>query len=150
VEDFTLKQVCWLLTITVSLALLSFGEAGAKSYPRDGHFKRLPSDNDWWYFVDRVNWEIKAPDKWTHFMGSYALSEVIHQVTENKGWAILVTVGLGILKEHDDAYREGWSSRDLYMDLSGVAASTLLPDNLKLLAYYDDTEVMLKLSLLVR
>ena len=149
-ESITLKQVLQLFAITVSLILLSFGEAGAKSYPRDGHFKRLPVEKDWWYSIDRENWEIKAPDKWQHFMGSYALAEVIYHVTENKSWTILVTFGLGILKEYDDAYREGWSTRDLYMDFSGVAASTLLPDNIKLLAYYDDTEVMLKLSLLVR
>ncbi|MFQ6008696.1 MAG: DUF2279 domain-containing protein [Candidatus Zixiibacteriota bacterium] len=142
-----MKQVCWFLTITISLVLLFFGEAGAKSYLRDGHFKRLPLEKDWWYYIDRENWYIKAPDKWQHFMGSYALAEVVYHVTENKGWTMLVTVGLGILKEYDDAYREGWSVRDIYMDLGGVAASTLLPDNIKLLAYYNDKEVMFKLSL---
>jgi hypothetical protein len=118
-----------------------------KSYPRDGRFKELSKDKDYWYFIDRNNWLIKAPDKWTHYMGSYTLAEVIHQITDDKRWASIVALGLGLLKEYDDGYREGWSRRDLLMDFSGVASAMLLPKNVKLLAYYDNTAVTLRLSL---
>jgi len=143
-----LKQVYRLLVIGICLVLFSGSKVSAKSYPKDGLFKQLPCHKDQWYSIDRENWYIKAPDKWTHFMGSYALTEVINGVVKNKIWAGIVTFGLGVLKEYDDAYREGWSGRDLYMDIGGVAASALLPDNMKLLAYYDDTAVTLKLSVL--
>ena len=56
---------------------------------------------------------------------------------------------MGLLKEVDDGYREGWSRRDLLVDVGGVASSMFLPSNMKLLAYYDDSSVMFKLSLIV-
>lgn len=83
-------------------------------------------------------------------MGSYALTEVTNKVVKGKVWAGIIALGMGVLKEYDDAYREGWSARDLYMDIGGVAASTLLPDNMKLLAYYCDTAVIFKLSLAIQ
>lgn len=144
------KLVCCLAVITSCLVLWPFGQAAAKSFPKDGRFKQLEPYKDRWYFIDHKNWYIKAPDKWTHFMGTYALTEVTHRVVKDKAWAGVIALGLGVLKEVDDAYREGWSRRDLYMDIGGVAASVLLPQNMKLLAYYDDTSVMLKLSLVIQ
>ncbi|MEW5995297.1 MAG: hypothetical protein AB1744_13025, partial [Candidatus Zixiibacteriota bacterium] len=123
--------------------------SAAGSYPKQGGFKKLPTHKDKWYQVDNINWYIKAPDKWTHFMGSYALTELTGEIVRDKALAGMITFGLGILKEMDDAYREGWSDRDLYMDFGGVASSLLLPDNWKLLAYYDDRQVMFKLSVIV-
>ncbi len=145
-----LKIVCCIAIITGCLTLWPSGEAAAKSFPKDGRFKQLEPNRDPWYYIDHKNWYIKAPDKWTHFAGSYALAEVAHRFTGDKAWAGVIALGLGVLKEVDDARREGWSKRDLYMDIGGVAASVLLPDNMRLLAYYDDTVVMWKLSLVIR
>lgn len=143
------KRVWYSLLIVFFLVLPSFAEASGRSYPKDNHFKQLPRYKDPWYFIDNKNWYIKAPDKWTHFMGSYALTEAINKIVGDKILAGIVTFGLGVLKEHDDAYREGWSPRDIYMDVGGVAASMLLPDNVRLLAYYDDNAVTFKLSVLI-
>jgi hypothetical protein len=142
-----LRAIWCGLLISFCLGLPSLVDAGGEFYPRDGRFKQLSLAKDQWYFVDRGNWLIKAPDKWTHFMGSYALAEVIHEITRDKAWSGLVTISLGILKEYDDAFREGWSVRDLCMDIGGVASATIMPHNVKLLAYYREREVMFKLSL---
>lgn len=129
--------------------LLMVQSTQAESYPRDGRFKQLPAERDKWYFVDYDNWYIKAPDKWVHFMGSYALTEAGVQMVGSKTWAGFISLGLGMLKELDDAYREGWSQRDLYMDLGGVASSLFLPDHVLLLADYDDTTVRLRLTVIL-
>ena len=136
--------------IVVCLMIWPSAEISAKSFHRDGKFKQLDSERDRWFYVDHNNWYIKAPDKWTHFMGGLALTEVTSSIIKDKTWAGVISLGLGLLKEVDDAYREGWSRRDIYMDIGGVAASVLLPERMKLLAYYDDSSVMLKLSLIVK
>ncbi len=136
--------------LTVGLILALTGGIAAGSYPRQGGFKQLPSHKDPWYYIDHESWHIKAPDKWTHFMGSLAVTEITRHIVSDRTWAGIIGLGLGVIKEVDDAYREGWSRRDLYMDVGGVASSLLLPENLKLLAYYDDQQVMLKLTLTIR
>ena len=137
------------LSLTIILLLLFSGAANAKSYPRDGQLKQLPFYKDHWYFVDHENWYIKAPDKWVHFMGSYALTEVTHSLVKNKLMAGTISLGLGLVKEFDDAWREGWSKRDIYMDVGGVASSLLLPENIRFLAYYDQSAVIFRVSLIV-
>lgn len=143
------KSALFLLIVIVSGFLLWPVGACAESYPRDGHFKELSFGKDRWYFVDTKNWYIKAPDKWVHFMGSYALSEVSYRVVRNKFWAGVIAVGLGLVKEYDDAYREGWSRRDIYVNVGGVASSLILPENARLLAYYDDDSLIFKLSFII-
>ena len=142
-------RILRLLLIAVCLTVALFGQSQAGSYPRDGRFKQLDSDSDPWYYVDHQNWYIKAPDKWTHYMGTYALTEITHQIVRDKTLAGVFALGMGLLKEVDDGYREGWSRRDLLVDVGGVASSMFLPSNMKLLAYYDDSSVMFKLSLIV-
>jgi len=143
------KQLVGLLILAITFALLPSETAVAKSFPRDGRLKQLPFYNDQWYHIDNRNWYIKAPDKWVHFMGSYALTEVTHGIVKNRLWAGAITFGLGLVKEYDDAWREGWSRRDIYMDLGGVASSLFMPEKVRFLAYYDDTSVMFKVSLIV-
>jgi hypothetical protein len=143
------KQLIGLLVLALALALLPSETAVAKSFPRDGRLKQLPFHKDQWYHIDDRNWYIKAPDKWVHFMGSYALTEITHGVVKNRLWTGVITLGLGLVKEYDDAWREGWSKRDIYMDLGGVASSLFMPEKIRLLAYYDDTSVMFKVSLIV-
>ena len=149
-ENMSLRSTSLVLSVIAALAVCHAPtDVAAKSYPRDGRFKQLPSSQDSWYFIDWENWYIKAPDKWTHFMGSYALTEVIHAVVRKKRLAGLISLGFGIAKEFDDAYREGWSTRDLYMDVGGVASSILLPDDIVFIASYDKDAIMFRLSFIV-
>ena len=143
------KLLPGLLIPALVFMLMPSEAAVAKSFPRDGRLKQLPFYKDQWYFIDNGNWYIKAPDKWTHFMGSYALTEVTHSVVKDKLWAGAISFGLGLVKEFDDAWREGWSRRDIYMDFGGVASSVLMPENVRLLAYYDNSAVMFKVSLIL-
>lgn len=139
--------VMLLLVIFSGLAVTS--SVQANSFPRDNKFKQLPNSRDAWYYVDSRNWYIIAPDKWQHFMGSYALAEVTGKVTGSPVAAGLITFGLGLAKEFDDAYREGWSRRDIYMDIGGVASALLLPERIRLFADYDRETVMFKLSFII-
>ena len=143
------KSVAIIVIVLVGVVLLWSGDVCGKSYPRDGSFKELSFSRDPWYFVDTQNWYIKAPDKWVHFMGSYALTEVTSKVVGENIWAGIISFGLGLVKEYDDGYREGWSRRDIYMDFGGMASSLILPDNMRLLAYYDDTALIFKVSFII-
>ena len=143
------RPIVLLSLLAVSLVLAWPVEGQAASHPRDGRFKELSYLKDPWYFVDRQNWYIRAPDKWTHFMGSYALTEAANWVVKDKVLAGALTLGLGLIKELDDAYREGWSRRDIYMDMAGIASATILPENVRFLAYYDDTAVMFRFSFII-
>ncbi len=128
--------------------LLAANSADAR-YPRDGRFKQLEEARDWWYYVDKYNWEIKAPDKWTHMMGSMASTATLSTVI-NKYMAGAVVFGLGLYKEYDDAFREGWSYRDIIMDGIGVVASWTATDRYRLYMNYDNEKVMLLLNVTLR
>ena len=143
------KQIIGFLILALAFALLPPEAVIAKSFPRDGRLKQLSYYEDHWYHIDDRNWYIKAPDKWAHFMGSYALTEITYGVVKNRLWAGAITFGLGLAKEYDDAWREGWSKRDIYMDFGGVASSLFMPENIRFLAYYDQSAVMFKVSLIV-
>lgn len=134
-------------TLLVAFSLTGSAEAGP--YPRKGSFKQLHFTVDKWYYIDNTNWIIKAPDKWVHFMGSYSLGALTYRITGDRFFAGLFTLGLGVLKEVDDGYREGWSQRDLYMDATGLLSSLVTPDNVRLLAYYDDNSIMFKMSFIL-
>jgi hypothetical protein len=138
-----------LYLITIFGLMIICGSAAAKSYPRDSRFKELPFQKDRWYFVDHKNWYIKSPDKWTHFMGSRALAEIATAATDDKAWGSIIALGFGILKEVDDAYREGWSKRDIYMDVGGIASFWVMPTNTELLAYYNNETIMFKMNFII-
>lgn len=143
------KLVNILILLTVISGLIGVYPAHAKSYPKDGKFKALHYTVDNWYHIDKENWYIKAPDKWVHFMGSYAMAEIGFKIIGNKLTTGAISLGLGLLKEYDDGYREGWSQRDIYMDVSGTLSSLLMPDNMKFLCYYDDRSIIFKFTVLL-
>ncbi len=116
-----------------------------QSYPKDGVFKALPPDRDPWFYVDEGNWYIQAPDKWQHFSGCYLAQKLFSQVINPYLCAGLVAF-LGIAKEYDDAYREGWSNRDLLMDFLGITAG-MNRSKYQLYCSFDSEKVMLNLSL---
>jgi hypothetical protein len=112
-------------------------EAGfLSSYPRDGKFKQLPARADMWYYIDQERWAIRAPDKWQHFIGCYVSQKLLQQKI-GKWKAFLVIESLGILKEIDDGYREGWSPRDLIVDNLGILGALVSGDRLKFTGSYD-------------
>ncbi|MCI0405803.1 MAG: hypothetical protein L0Z48_12400 [candidate division Zixibacteria bacterium] len=112
-------------------------EAGFwSSYPRDGRFKQLPARADMWYYVDDEHWAIRAPDKWQHYIGCYVSQRLLQQKI-GKWKAFLVIESLGILKEIDDGYREGWSPRDLIVDNLGILGALVSGDRLKFTGSYD-------------
>lgn len=83
-------------------------------------------------------------------MGSYALSKVSTMIVHDKYFGSFISLGLGLVKEYDDAYREGWSKRDIYMDLLGNISSLINSQNFIVLCYYDNQGIMIKASLLFK
>lgn len=132
-----------ILIILVSLAPRSYGYFF--SYPRDGEFKQQSPKHDLWYYAGDSEWTIQAPDKWQHMMGSYASAEVFSLFMDDK-LAGGIVLGIGILKEVEDGYREGWSIRDIFMDVAGVGASLFNNDKCRLWCDWNRNAVLLKLT----
>ena len=141
-HDFcTLRKV---IVMSILFLLLSNALCYAWSYPRDGRFKQLSSQNDLWFYVDEERWDIKAPDKWQHFAGSYASQKVLSKHM-NKYLSGLLVLSLGLYKEYEDAYREGWSPRDLAVDALGILSAMYDRPSAKVLCTYDQQKIMLNL-----
>lgn len=119
-----------------------------QSYPRDGKFKQLSPGRDPWYFIDEQNWYIAAPDKWQHFSGCYLGQKLLSQYLNRYFTAGLIAL-LGIAKEYDDAYREGWSNRDLLMDFLGIFAA-MNQSKYQLYCSFDSQKIMLNLNCRLR
>jgi hypothetical protein len=146
----TLKGVLSLAVLIFLISTFASSDLYAGgSYPRDGEFKQISIDKDQWYFVDENNWYIQAPDKFQHMMGSYVLYKTSNMMMD-KYLATGVTLGLGIYKEYDDAYREGWSPRDLLMDTLGVVAGWLNNDKYKIWMDWEGDAIVLKLGISLR
>jgi len=127
------------------LILIVFcNQANAWNYPRDGKFKQIPPHCDAWFFVDYDHWDIKAPDKWQHFSGCYISQKLLSQHL-NKYLSASIVMGISVLKEYEDAYREGWSPRDLFADFLGVFSGTFSTRNYKLLCLYDKDKITMNL-----
>lgn len=114
------------------------------NYPRDGKFKRLSSKNDPWFYVDEANWDIKNPDKWQHFTGCYVSQKLLSRHM-NKYFSGLLLFSIGLYKEYEDAYREGWSSRDLAVDALGILTAIYDRPSAKVICTYDQEKIMLNL-----
>lgn len=133
-----------IITLILLAATQSVG-AFMFSYPRDGQFKRLGASDDPWYYEGDPDWTLRAPDKWQHMMGSYVSAKIFSTIM-NENLAGGLVLGLGILKEVEDGYREGWSARDVLMDAAGVGASLLNSQKYKFWCDWKDDYVQLKLS----
>jgi hypothetical protein len=133
-----------LVLLAFVLLLVIPGISNAWNYPRDGRFKQLSPSRDSWFFVDEANWDIKAPDKWQHFTGNYVSQRLLSKHA-NKYVSALVLFSLGVAKEYQDAYREGWSARDLAADAAGILAAMYDKPEARVLCTYDDEKVMLNL-----
>lgn len=132
-----MKKIILLLMGIILLAHVSRVEAW--NYPRDGKFKQLSPRRDPWCFVDE-RWDITAPDKWQHIMGSYLLQKSL-QKRMNKYLAATIIISGSIYKElAEDAYREGWSARDLFCGVLGVVNAIYLPNNMIAIYKWNSSE----------
>ena len=140
-----------ILVIFSTVILMPNAMAGGYffTYPKDGNFKQQPLEHDVWYYKGGTEWTIQAPDKWQHMMGSYASSELLSLFVDDKLAGGLV-LGLGILKEVEDGYREGWSVRDVFMDAAGVGASLFNNDEYKVWCDWKSDYIQLKLSVTLK
>ena len=128
----------------IALLLAIPTSSHAWNYPRDGKFKQLTPDRDSWFFVDEANWDIKNPDKWQHFTGCYLTQKLLSKGM-NKYLSALLIFSLGVAKEYEDAYREGWSARDLAVNSLGIISAIYDKPTSKVLCTYDQEKVMLNL-----
>jgi len=135
-------------TYSLLVALLVFfvwsNLAFGWNYPRDGKFKQLRPQNDSWFFVDEEHWDIKAPDKWQHFTGCYASQKLLSRHM-NKYLSGLLLFSIGVYKEYEDAYREGWSARDLAVDVLGILSATYDSPSAKVFCTYDEEKIILNM-----
>ncbi len=132
-------------TILIFVLLVTYVTLEASpwsGYPRDGRFKKLATEADPWYFIDDEHWPIKAPDKWQHFNGCY-LTQKFLQKKVGKTKALLITESMGILKELDDAYREGWSVRDLIVNNLGIIGALASSEKFKFTCTYDSEKLLI-------
>jgi hypothetical protein len=135
-----IKVLFFLITLLFTIPASSI----AWNYPRDGRFKQLTPQNDPWFFVDQERWDVKAPDKWQHFSGCY-ISQKLLSKGMNKYLSAILIFSLGVAKEYEDAYREGWSARDLAVNSLGILSAMYDKPEAKVLCTYDQEKVMLNL-----
>lgn len=135
-----LKPLSFLIALLLVIPTSSF----AWNYPRDGKFKQLAPQNDSWFFVDEEHWDIKAPDKWQHFTGCYITQKLLSRRT-NKYVSAMLIFSLGLAKEYEDAYREGWSARDLAINSLDMLSAICDKPDAKFLCSYDQEKIMLNL-----
>ena len=137
------------LVLTILFLLVANAICYAWNYPRDGKFKQLSPHNDSWFFVDEEHWDIKAPDKWQHFTGFYVTQKFLSKYM-NKYVSAVLAFSLGVAKEYEDGYREGWSARDLAANTLGILSAMYDKPNAKVLCTYDQEKVMLNLFFSLR
>jgi hypothetical protein len=140
-----------LILMALITVILAFGVSErtlAGTYPKDGIFKQLPVQKDYWFYVDQVNWDIVAPDKWTHMMGSMGSTALFSRFM-NKYAAGALVFALGVFKEYDDGYREGWSYRDLIANTVGITASLTATERYQILADYDRSSVTFLVNFII-
>jgi hypothetical protein len=129
------------LTIVFTL-IYSKAQAGSPlslfSYPYKGHFTFQAPRRDPWYYVEHNG----SPDKWEHFMYNCASAAILKKrIGTTK--TILVMCSLDLIKEYCDGYREGFSTRDMSMNVLGMLSGLL---NKKLLCEYDITQQKITLQ----
>jgi hypothetical protein len=138
-----------IMILSIVFLLLSSTMSYAWNYPRDGKFKQLSPQSDAWFYVDDVHWDIKAPDKWQHFTGCYVSQKLLSKQM-NKYLSALLIMSVGLYKEYGDAYREGWSGRDITADVLGIVSAMYDHPNTRVLCTYDQEKILVNLVLPLR
>lgn len=138
--------IIWSILVLLWATLCMVNDAHGWNYPSDGKFKQLLPSNDPWYYIDEENWDVKCPDKFQHFFGSYLGQRLISK-RMNKWVSAGLILGIGLYKEYEDAYREGWSLRDVSMDILGIVSAMNTSDRFQVSCMYDKERVMLMFSI---
>jgi hypothetical protein len=144
-----MKTKIFFLTVILFVSFVLTDLAFGWNYPRDGKLKQLSPQSDPWFFVDEEHWDIKNPDKWQHFTGSYVSQKLLSK-RMNKYFSGLLLLSIGVYKEYEDAYREGWSARDLAVDALGIFSAMYDRPSAKVFCTYDQEKVMLNLVFSVK
>lgn len=113
----------FLIIFAVSIAAPNSSKAQNFLFkePRDGRFKFKQVDN-----YDFTNVQ--------HFTGTGMLAVGFHKLLRNQGvrypkiWAALFATGVGLLKEYEDGYREGFGMKDVMANELGIASFLFLSD----------------------
>jgi hypothetical protein len=63
----------------------------------------------------------------------------------NKYLSGLLLFSIGVYKEYEDAYREGWSARDLAVDVLGILSATYDSPSAKVFCTYDEEKIILNM-----
>ena len=90
-------------------------------HPRDGKFKVIPWEKDVW---NKTSVE--------HYCGSAGLASSLNFYFDKKDSknsilkAGAITFGLGLLKEAEDGFREGFGRKDLLADFFGIFTGILV------------------------
>ncbi len=141
------KKIAGIGTALVLLAQAESVNAGNPlfSHPSNGEFKMQRKDP--WLYVGS-DWELKMPDKASHFYGSYVAESSVYAITKEELVSNPVVIGLGVTKEIFDAYREGFSYKDLISDALGLGTSLLNRKSQKFKAVcdYNDERIVLRLN----
>lgn len=115
----------YIVLSSVILLTLSFEPVFSQNYlfdePRKGGFKFIPEDR-----LDVTHA--------MHFSGSGMLARGFYNLYHSRGikharlWAGLSACGVGLLKEYEDSYREGWGRVDTFFNQLGILSFLLLKD----------------------
>ena len=136
----------WVFAIFALFVVLTGSNTAQAGFPHNGKFKMQPASEDTWYYYDNIHWYLKAPDKWQHLMGSYASTKVFTAAFDDKITAATAVLLGGVLKELDDALREGWSIKDLAMDALGVGAAVLDTKSIRFMSYYTPDRLLITVN----
>lgn len=139
-----MKTKIFFLPVILFIFFMFTNPAFGWNYPRDGKFKQLHPNRDPWFYIDEERWDIKNPDKWQHFTGSYVSQKLLSNHM-NKYLSGFLLLSIGAYKEYEDAYREGWSARDLAVDALGILSAMYDRPSAKVFCTYDQEKVMLNL-----
>ncbi len=141
------KKVFWLLILTVLFNTLVFAQAptGDKWHgQRQPYFKgpqwRIPGFFDYpiqtnYYYVKPKSLDAHNASCFWHCWGSYGLNLSLYYIFNKKPyltrnnapllWSSGLTFALGIIKEIEDGFRDGFSNHDVYENSKGIALSCL-------------------------
>lgn len=120
-----MNRTVLFLVIILGVSIFAPNSSKAQNFlfkhPRDNTFKIKQVDN-----YDFTNAQ--------HFTGSGILSVGFHKFLHNQGvrhakvWASLLATGVGLLKEYEDGYREGWGMKDVVFNELGIVTFLFLSD----------------------
>jgi len=137
-----MNRILVMLCLLVISANASWKVPWLFEHPRDGKFKVIEWKND---SFDNTSFQ--------HLGGSYFGTVALDIIYDKVGvdnssiWAFTTMLGLGLLKEVEDGYREGFSRRDLLMDFIGCSLGYFTMVGLRYIHNENRIEIVYTISL---